>query len=102
YHLTTQCDSLSLHDALPISTMWVSGNLTVQGLAWRGTPLTRMRYEDLVADPATAVATAWRALDLPGEPVLPLVGHSIDLRPCHRSEEHTSELQSRENLVCRL
>src|SRR5690606_40983337 len=22
--------------------------------------------------------------------------------PCHRSEEHTSELQSRENLVCRL
>src|SRR5690606_40275332 len=24
------------------------------------------------------------------------------LRPCFRSEEHTSELQSRENLVCRL
>src|SRR5436309_11803087 len=23
-------------------------------------------------------------------------------RPCSRSEEHTSELQSRENLVCRL
>ena len=65
------------------TALWVSGNLTVQGLAWRGTPLTRMRYEDLVADPAGAVSTAWRALKLPGEPVLPLVGHTIDLRPCH-------------------
>src|SRR5690606_41264503 len=25
-----------------------------------------------------------------------------DIGPCNRSEEHTSELQSRENLVCRL
>src|SRR5690606_41051632 len=28
-------------------------------------------------------------------------GFAVDWRP-HRSEEHTSELQSRENLVCRL
>src|SRR5690606_39541481 len=26
----------------------------------------------------------------------------VDIDPEHRSEEHTSELQSRENLVCRL
>src|SRR5690606_41774730 len=26
----------------------------------------------------------------------------IDVGPCGRSEEHTSELQSRENIVCRL
>src|SRR5690606_41876284 len=36
-----------------------------------------------------------------------LVCHVLELnrrlkRPVHRSEEHTSELQSRENLVCRL
>src|SRR5690606_40641875 len=31
------------------------------------------------------------------------IGRSVpDLRPTARSEEHTSELQSRENLVCRL
>src|SRR5690606_42082118 len=29
-------------------------------------------------------------------------GKSLHLRLCGRSEEHTSELQSRENLVCRL
>src|SRR5690606_40371238 len=27
--------------------------------------------------------------------------HGADPGPCDRSEEHTSELQSRENLVCR-
>src|SRR5207302_4754621 len=36
----------------------------------------------------------------------PLVGGAMDLAACarevRRSEEHTSELQSRENLVCRL
>src|SRR5690606_42006637 len=34
-----------------------------------------------------------------------LLGAAAGLLPCHRaarSEEHTSELQSRENLVCRL
>src|SRR5690606_40216083 len=33
-----------------------------------------------------------------GVQVLP----ATNTRPCPRSEEHTSELQSRENLVCRL
>jgi Sulfotransferase family len=66
------------------TALWMSGNLTVQGLAWRGTPLTRMRYEDLVAAPVQAVARVWRALDLPGEPTLPMADdHSISLRPCH-------------------
>ncbi|WP_181311899.1 sulfotransferase [Nocardioides campestrisoli] len=69
--------------------LWLSGNLTVQALAWRGVPLTRMRYEDLVADPAAALAEAWRALDLPGSPELPVRGGGaagppeVDLGPCH-------------------
>src|SRR5690606_41162209 len=29
-----------------------------------------------------------------------LFDHALLVRPCERSEEHTSELQSRENLVC--
>lgn len=66
------------------TALWASGNLTVQGLAWRGTPLARLRYEDLVVDPAGTVAEAWRALDLPGSPELPLLGtHEIELGACH-------------------
>src|SRR5690606_39727463 len=30
-----------------------------------------------------------------------LIGKEVDVRGAGRSEEHTSELQSRENLVCR-
>src|SRR2546430_10289502 len=30
------------------------------------------------------------------------VNHSVTADPLHRSEEHTSELQSQSNLVCRL
>src|SRR5438874_7956986 len=30
------------------------------------------------------------------------IAHPTDARLCHRSEEHTSELQSRRDLVCRL
>src|SRR5690554_7700962 len=33
---------------------------------------------------------------------LPAVKRSISMRHCYRSEEHTSELQSRPHLVCRL
>lgn len=71
------------------TALWMSGNLTVQALAWRGVPLTRMRYEDLVADPQRSVAAAWRGLGLPGEVRLPLVEdpvtgeRSIELRGCH-------------------
>ncbi|WP_104105707.1 sulfotransferase [Nocardioides sp. 616] len=66
------------------TALWMSGNLTVQGLAWRGVPVTRLRYEDLVASPAQAVAGAWDALGLPGRPGLPMVDdHSIELHPSH-------------------
>lgn len=74
------------------TALWMSGNLTVQGLAYRGVPLTRMRYEDLVASPQTCVSEAWHALDLPGPCDLPLIntaeedaatGNSIVLHGCH-------------------
>lgn len=66
------------------TALWLSGNLTTAGLVWRGVPLTRVRYEDLVADPVGAVTTAWADLDLPGEPALPMLDdHRIELGPCH-------------------
>src|SRR2546427_1494940 len=70
---TTEIYTLSLHDALPISS----------GRARR----------------APAAAPSHRAL--PGASAAPRAGPSRAGR-LKRSEEHTSELQSQSNLVCRL
>src|SRR5690606_42111741 len=74
--------TLSLHDALPI---W---------LRQRADPRHRPgRRPALRPDRADRRPGLWR----------PGVAGCAALRPQHpRSEEHTSELQSRENLVCRL
>jgi hypothetical protein len=63
---------------------WLSHNLSVSGLAHRGVPVTRLRYEDLVADAAGTVSTAWRSLDLPGDGVVPMEDRTtVELRPTH-------------------
>src|SRR5205085_10044744 len=73
---TTEIYTLSLHDALPI---------------YRAPSLPRGS-----ADPRST----------PERAVVPfsteIVGGSRDGRKARRSEEHTSELQSQSNLVCRL
>src|SRR2546429_3482896 len=76
---TTEIYTLSLHDALPIFQQ------TEQGLEAR------------VVEPQ-AVAHGHQAL----RPVAPLVHHVLARQAQHRSEEHTSELQSRLHIACRL
>src|SRR5690606_41222035 len=89
---TTVVSSPSLHDALPI-------------FQHVGGPLLLQLAEDL------DLVVLRQLLQHVGEPVV--VESRGDLRPALggevvqdvgqvRSEEHTSELQSRENLVCRL
>src|SRR3712207_6871131 len=74
---TTEIYTLSLHDALPISWIWRPG---------------RMRFEYDPPEPLLLVASH-------GQFLL----YDRELRqPTTRSEEHTSELQSRQYLVCRL
>src|SRR3712207_7862721 len=79
---TTEIYTLSLHDALPISGRAALRHL--RGLLRRG--------------PVRSARAAHRAVrarrGARGGPAVPL-------RPA-RSEEHTSELQSRQYLVCRL
>src|SRR3712207_8064654 len=71
---TTEIYTLPLHDALPIS--------------W---PMTSIRSRS---------SSAWGPADSDtGEYAEPA---SIASSTCSRSEEHTSELQSRQYLVCRL
>src|SRR5256885_10464946 len=76
---TTEIYTLSLHDALPICLVWVR-------LA---------TGEELSAVPALAALAALPAFEAEAD------AHLRKLN-CGRSEEHTSELQSPCNLVCRL
>src|SRR5690554_7690388 len=77
YTTATQIYPLSLHDALPIS------NIAVKP-ATPGVPAPRSRIEKVF----------W------SDSMSKIIG--IDLGTTNRSEEHTSELQSRPHLVCRL
>src|SRR5690606_42023616 len=75
----THIYTLSLHDALPIWAEYVAAHFE------RGRPLGHGFTEQNLRD-----GTAYYAHD------------GLDGIRVVRSEEHTSELQSRENLVCRL
>src|SRR5690606_39911979 len=80
--------TLSLHDALPIS-----GESPAHDVCRPGMGGTRHRHP-AVPVPGRRSAHSWQQrADYRGQPY----GEAL-----FRSEEHTSELQSRENLVCRL
>src|SRR5262249_61311021 len=81
----TQISPLSLHDALPIC----SGNCN-QPARWSTCARVVM-----VASSAASIASQARAAH-------PSVRLASRLHAATRSEEHTSELQSLTNLVCRL
>src|SRR5438445_13808513 len=84
----TQISTLSLHDALPICKRCRSRRSGLAGIRVSG---HRARSED------RSSCTRWEAL-----PLCEDWSHQ-DRRPSiQRSEEHTSELQSRQYLVCRL
>src|SRR5690606_41229859 len=87
---------LSLHDALPISTRGTRRPHAGRG---RARPVREPAgVLRAVAWRTRARQHSWRHAARRGRPV--------GVGGCHcrgpRSEEHTSELQSRENLVCRL
>src|SRR5690606_41584036 len=91
--LTPDTYTLSLHDALPISAM---PHYPAQEA------ISPMRAID---DAFVALVQANPSLRVrvgnPDELQSNRMGRTLALLK-HRSEEHTSELQSRENLVCRL
>src|SRR5947209_14817290 len=83
---TTETSTLSLHDALPI---WKIGRpIRGPGRA-RGTP--HVRFPFLASIPTMIAAPAEGSGLASGR-----------IASAKRSEEHTSELQSRQYLVCRL
>src|SRR2546422_10682933 len=84
---TTEIYTLSLHDALPISSLFT---LRPIGLALLATA-------SLISNIPLLAEEGWR--EAPGWSVRPKRFAGLLFR---RSEEHTSELQSRLHLVCRL
>src|SRR5690606_41443225 len=86
----TELSTLSLHDALPIyrGPSSLDHAILERRPRWGVTALSAV--EEMDAGPIWATA----GFDLP-----PAITKSALY---NRSEEHTSELQSRENLVCRL
>src|SRR3712207_8334438 len=91
YPATTEIYPLSLHDALPI---FGARRLRRQALTFsRGVPL-----RPALVGAGFVVLGRWRVLgpDLVEDVVQDRLGGAL------RSEEHTSELQSRQYLVCRL
>src|SRR5206468_12108386 len=86
--------TLSLHDALPISRSLRSGRCRPGRAAVRGVADEHV----LVVDPVTAVDPAAHDL-VRGACASGCAVGDVD---AGRSEEHTSELQSRSDLVCRL
>src|SRR3712207_7297397 len=85
---TTEIYTLSLHDALPIFL----GRLVDAG--------DEARHPDVVQASAARARRAEVQVAAGGDGRRPLVGGARAQR--RRSEEHTSELQSRQYLVCRL
>src|SRR5690606_40820560 len=87
----THTSTLSLHDALPIFAApfaaWLVRHLPARVLGVAAGGLIVLTNSRTLAD----------SLGAPGVLVAAIAEH-----PGGRSEEHTSELQSRENLVCRL
>src|SRR5690606_41448922 len=77
---TTEIYTLSLHDALPISR---TSSFASPSSPRRWTP-----------SPSPRLPLRWRRRAASAS--------FTRISPPRRSEEHTSELQSRENLVCRL
>src|SRR3712207_8434791 len=82
---TTEIYTLSLHDALPICAAWMRAHAE---------QVARLVERMPVVTAATALdGAAPRGRDR---------GYGMAARWLERSEEHTSELQSRQYLVCRL
>src|SRR3712207_6870526 len=82
---TTEIYTLSLHDALPICGSCGNSSTSASWTSAVGTHTSaKAALKVILRADSTRSAAAWRALRR------------------RRSEEHTSELQSRQYLVCRL
>src|SRR5205085_12419688 len=90
--------SLSLHDALPIYKF--NRNFAVEGGYFN---LGKFGFTAHTSPAGTLEGSAkFQGANVDAVGILPLGGNFSAFARAGRSEEHTSELQSQSNLVCRL
>src|SRR5207302_10999412 len=99
---TLRDSSLSLHDALPISVdrRFKRVERVEHGQKQRDGPFAGKPRNGLHLRLQNIVACQEQANSTQTETRIAVEG-DVGIRRTFRSEEHTSELQSRENLVCR-
>src|SRR5690606_41546713 len=90
----TETHTPSLHDALPISKI----HIAKANPQWKGTVVANLSALDALGERTVRLVLPELGID----DAFFVAGFSIRPDLTGRSEEHTSELQSRENLVCRL
>src|SRR5205085_12115945 len=95
----TQLHTLSLHDALPISDARVAMTEADWALMERSNRAGAgaIPGRDIVIKDGDSIKLGDTTLKMYVTP-----GHTPGVASMERSEEHTSELQSQSNLVCRL
>src|SRR5690606_42041955 len=91
---STQYYNISLHDALPISEIVVAAGGIGEVLELAEAD-HRLHLQHRLGDVGRRLLARREGIEAIGQLV-------VVLEELLRSEEHTSELQSRENLVCRL
>src|SRR5690606_39591302 len=99
---TPPAPTLSLHDALPICTLFTSlqqafVNLRSGRAGKLPRPIRPAEMESRLGPAERAMLDQALACSVVGDPQAVRAGLKAFIE---RSEEHTSELQSRENLVC--
>src|SRR5690606_41713080 len=99
---STESYTLSLHDALPISELDRSCLELPEFLPECCGVIVADQYDAEIVRPAPSrpLAAARRRAEVERLARTALRRQVVGLDPHCRSEEHTSELQSRENLVC--
>src|SRR5690606_41358795 len=98
---STAVPTLSLHDALPILLQQQADHAVPEPgrkAIYPGMERLLARLVDIVPE----LAELGEPQALVGDVAGPVIDHEDEAASEQRSEEHTSELQSRENLVCRL
>src|SRR5690606_41860005 len=98
-HTSSEYYSLYLHDALPISF------IEMQKMKFQQGPQGRTPASETTPEKVTfSIADLFKEgkLDIDPREKRELKQFIENFISSNRSEEHTSELQSRENLVCRL
>src|SRR5699024_11879782 len=98
HYATSYIYSLSLHDALPISVLFSSiTTLLLSLLLFGSSLLLKLLLQPPIKNATTTIKAKPKYLFFNS-----LNSPSLRLMLAFRSEEHTSELQSRFDLVCRL